>query len=112
MNEIQFYSWVLNFSVILFAFGSLAYLIIAVKLVNMRLVSDNFKRMLIGFLLAGLFSAIRWSGGSLAMLNLITTDDFLIEIIWTFAGMMAALFTVYSTKKAIDFSKEFHFRRD
>ncbi|MBI2572696.1 hypothetical protein HYV86_02460 [Candidatus Woesearchaeota archaeon] len=104
------FSWILNLSVIGLAVISLAYLLYAVKSTT-KLASDNFKKMIVGFLLAGIFSAIRWTGGSLVMLNLVVKENTIIEVIWTGAGIISAFFVIYAAKKAIDFTNELNFKK-
>ena len=45
-----------------------------------------------------LFSALRWTGGSLARLKFDFTETITYNILWTFTGIIAAIFGIYTAK--------------
>ena len=93
----------LLFHVLLFAVAIMTPIILYS---SYRKFTGEFKTAM-GFLtLAFVFSALRWTGGSLARLQLPVTNSLWFNFLWLATGILAAVFALYTANLLFDLSRK------
>lgn len=72
---------------------------------------SRLRKIILMLVVSFTFGGIRWSGGSIAAMQVsFIVENPIFVPLWTFSGILAAGFGLYAAKLLLDFSKEFGFK--